>query len=92
MSETNEKVITKRLKSVKRGAYWFGMVGRISIYFGLLYLILVLIEVVFKAGFSVVEERLEDSVRALIYGGLFLLGRNAFDAIAYLIEERKDTV
>jgi len=92
MSETNEKVITKRLKSVKRGAYWFGIVGRISIYFGLLGLILVLIEVVFKAGFRPVGQLLGNSVTALIYGWLFLLGRNAFDAIAYLLEERKDTV
>ncbi len=89
MSKIKEKSLKGRLKSIRRGAYWFEMIGRLSIVLGILRLVTAL-------GFLLLgryplEESIDKSIEAialLIFGWLFLLGHNAFEAIASLIEER----
>ncbi|MEW5805969.1 MAG: hypothetical protein AB1756_01215 [Acidobacteriota bacterium] len=97
MNKTNEKRIEKRLKSIKRGAYWFGVIGRLSIFFGMLYFIYGTLKIV--TTYIPLEdwkgqglEPLLKSIYTLIYGWLFLFARDAFEAIEQIFKEMEDIV
>lgn len=84
----NTEQLQKKLLSVKRGAYWFGIIGRLSVLFGafaiILGVFLKLTDANITGGwYSVARGGLDN----LIYGYLFLLGRDAFEAIEGLIRE-----
>lgn len=97
MTKDKEKSLEKRLQRIKRGAYWFGIIGRISIFFGALLLIFALIILITEAfgdgprTTTATWTLLFQSLPLLIFGWLFLLGRDAFESIMFLIEERADT-
>lgn len=89
MSKIKEKSLKSRLKSIRRGAYWFGIIGRLSIVLSIFRLATAL-GFLLLGRYSMEEgiDKLIEAIPYLIYGGLFLLGHNAFEAIASLIEER----
>jgi len=81
-----------RLNRITNGAYWFGIVGRLSIFMGILFFLVGTamclrlwadpIEV-YNRGASVLVQ----SIPYFLYGWLFLLGRDALEAIRMLIQE-----
>lgn len=99
MSE-GTKLIDEKSKSISRGAYWFGIIGRILIVFGSLDLINGLLAI--SGQFSgppattVINtpgiENFASAVMTLMTGWLFLLARDSFEAINYLLNESKDTI
>lgn len=93
MAKINEELLVKKLKSINRGAYWFGIIGRLSIVVGALFLFIGLVGT-YGSGASPngPVALLSMSLSSLINGWLFLMGRDAFEAIAYLIEESEKTV
>lgn len=84
----NTEKLQKKLKSIKCGAYWFGIIGRLSIVIGA---ISVFFGIFAKlTGYS--GDWLAPSIAgisALINGYLFLFGRDAFEAIEDLIREAR---
>ncbi|MFC1746026.1 hypothetical protein ACFL35_18685 [Candidatus Riflebacteria bacterium] len=78
-----------KLANIKRGAYYFGIVGRLSTAYGVLFLLAFISSclageaAIFKYG----VHSLANSIMPLIYGWLFLLGRDALEAIESLIKE-----
>lgn len=96
MSKIQQEVLKKNLKSIEKGSYWFGIVGRLSILWGLFTLVMAIMLLAmgtdapgpdggsFTASVS--------PISSLFYGYLFLKGRDGFDAIAALIEEMDSVV
>jgi hypothetical protein len=83
----NEEKLLSKLKSIKRGAYWFGIIGRLSIMLGLIAVsIAIFAKVTGGNGLGWVST-ISSGVNGLIFGYLFLLGRDAFEAIEELIRE-----
>jgi len=87
--------VEKKLGSIERGAYWFGIIGRLSIFMGVVSLALA---GCIAAGQGLSGENgslvaiLAGSVSHLVYGWLFLLGRDALEAVGVLIREMSHTV
>ena len=94
MGKVKQESLTKKLTNITRGAHWFGIIGRFSMLFGVLFFALQLFALLTGA------EKLETHSGPLgvtpltyvFYGWLFLLGRDAFSAIAGLIKEMEDVV
>lgn len=94
---------TKR-KTIQRGAYWFGIMGRLSLLYGvvsaLALVAIVLLDLYLsQQGIDTAEMKtmLNDTpvsgvISAMIYGWLFLLGRDAFVAIDLLIAEMNEVI
>ena len=90
----NTEKLQKKLTSIRRGAYWFGIVGRLSIILGVLTVVMAIsagLAVCYNwpsitSGFPWLSSLLT-GLPYLIYGYLFLLGRDAFEAIEELIRE-----
>lgn len=82
----NTDKLQNKLNTIKRGAYWFGILGRLSILIGLI-----------NVSFGVFGKLtgytgpwiagVVSGTSAIIYGYLFLLGRDGFEVIAELIWE-----
>ncbi len=100
-------LLQNKSKTIQRGAYWFGIVGRISIAYAMLNI--VSLGLIFALNFYLQSvagpeinsltpytaggfESATSAVIRLIYGWLFLLGRDAFNAIELIISEMNDIV
>ena len=104
MSKLNREVIEKNKDSIKRGAYYFGIVGRLSIIFGCITGIPVIISMItYFFAYNLSDPNLADSLgkvatsliscaESLIYGFLFLMARDAFTAINALSNEMEEIV
>lgn len=94
---------TKR-KTIQRGAYWFGIMGRLSLFYGVVSALAIFATVLLDlylrqqgVDSSEIQTLLKDTpvsgaISAMIYGWLFLLGRDAFVAIDLLIAEMNEVV
>ncbi len=95
---------TKR-KTIQRGAYWFGIMGRLSLLYGVVSALALFATVLFtlylrQQGVDTIPEiqamikdtPVSGAISAMIYGWLFLLGRDAFVAIDLLIAEMNEVV
>jgi hypothetical protein len=85
------------LKSVNQGAYYFGIIGRILLTFGMARVIaLIGLSVLDPQPFDLINEmnggRTLDILSQVIIGYLFLLARDAFTAISVLIKEIREIV
>lgn len=96
MSKSNRELLEKKLKSVERGAYYFGIIGRLSIFMGVLGIIVSLLPILISDFSSAISGKLGGAViqsaSYVIYGGLFLIARDAFDAIKAVISELEEIV
>lgn len=96
MSKNNRELLEKKLKNVERGAYYFGIIGRISIFMGILGIIISFLPMVISGFNPIVSDKLAgtaiQSVSYVIYGGLFIIARDAFDAIKAVISELEEIV
>lgn len=104
MAKSTQAVLEKRMSNIKRGAYWFGIIGRLSMFIGFLILIFT-VGALFLQGMARVNAGtvsftdgnsaiagLGQGLGSLLYGWLFLLGRDAFQAIEALIQEMQEIV
>ena len=100
MSLKNREIIEKNKASIKRGAYYFGIIGRLSIFFGILTLSSEIfgntIDIIYS---SISENNYEllfnidlSSVGTIIYGFLFLMARDAFNAVDALTNEMEEMI
>lgn len=97
MSKINRETIEKSKNSIKRGAYYFGIIGRLSLFFGFFTLIAggieyLLIDHMVVTTSSLFKTISFDSVENIIYGFLFLMARDAFLAINALSNEVEEIV
>jgi uncharacterized membrane protein HdeD (DUF308 family) len=93
MSKINAKTLEAKLKSINKGSFWFGIIGRVSLITGAILFISGLAGVIMQQDVAGIENRmLISSLPYLINGWLFLLGRDAFDAIAHLIKEMEEII
>jgi len=100
MSSQNQEVLEKKFISIKRGVYWFGICGRLTIFFGILLIFLGLILLGIDAtnssiNFTFTKEYstlLIGSIECLFFGWLLLIARDAFEAIQALIQEMREIV
>lgn len=86
----NTEKLQQKLKSVKRGAYWFGIVGRVFILYAFITLVLLVFTKLYRGDYLVGYQFWTTAASVagnLITGYLFLLGRDAFEAIEELIRE-----
>lgn len=94
----NSDLLDKKLNSIKRGSYWFGIVGRLSILFGILSFVSALFLFFLTTNFQGTVVNYADAYDAMIsssyviFGWLFLLGRDAFESIEALIREMGEIV
>ena len=94
----DEKQIEAKMDRISKGAYWFGILGRLSIFMGCLAFFPGAIMII-SAGLKgeIVYDALgikllAGSIQPLISGWLFLLGRDAFEAITFVLKETRETV
>lgn len=103
MAKIESKKLAAKLKSIDRGAYWFGIIGRISLIWGAFNVVLFVYFSVFGRSVGLDSDSvlsvngplsgfLSNSIAPLIYGWLFLLGRDALTAISTLITEMEEIV
>lgn len=108
MAKATQTVLENRLGSIKRGAYWFGIIGRLSMIFGFLILVFAAVSMYLESMVQVnsavggaamhlthskqTMEGYGQGLEALLYGWLFLLGRDAFEAVEALIKEMQEIV
>jgi hypothetical protein len=96
MNRIDGETLKKKMASITKGAYWFGIFGRMSIFFGGIGLLFGIISLfAWQSGVDVAKQSartLVSSFSYLIYGWLFLLGRDAFEAVAFLLKESEETV
>lgn len=100
MSLKNREIIEKNKASIKRGAYYFGIIGRLSIFFG----ILTLFGEIFVHATEIISSSISNddykllvdidlsSVGTIIYGFLFLMARDAFNAVDALTNEMEEMI
>ncbi|MFZ2959408.1 MAG: hypothetical protein WA705_21180 [Candidatus Ozemobacteraceae bacterium] len=89
MTTSTPENLKKKLASIQRGAYYFGLIGRISTTYGCFFFLL-FIASCFKGEEEIYRwgaQTLASSITPLLYGWLFLLGRDALEAISELITE-----
>ncbi len=107
MTVLETDVLQGKRKTIQRGAYWFGIIGRLSLLYGIVSFVALILYVGImdftlpslgvssaEIGAPQVTETTSfgDPIMAMIYGWLFLLGRDAFAAIDLLIAEMNDIV
>ena len=89
----NTEKLQKKLKSIRRGAYWFGAIGKISMISGAVAVFAaVFLNLAIYYNWPSISalpwiSSLAVGIPYFIYGYLFLLGRDAFEAIEELIRE-----
>lgn len=83
------ELLKSKLSNIKKGAKYFGIIGRLSILWGLLFIIIGVASLYsdFASSLGSFAKTTIQGVWPLITGYLFLLGRDAFESIAVLIEE-----
>jgi hypothetical protein len=90
-----EDLLQKKRKTIQRGAYWFGIAGRLSILFGL-YAAFGFISAAYIAYYSGGTQGYytlaTGALESIIAGWLLLMGRDAFSAIDLLISEMNEVV
>jgi hypothetical protein len=99
MGKIDVELMGKKMKHINKGAYWFGIIGRLSIAFGAIELLGGFFQFI---GWFFIHRQdpytarglslIISSIPVLINGWLFLLARDSFEAIAYLIKESEGTV
>lgn len=94
MTIERTSLLDKKLQRIHRGAYWFGIIGRLSLLIGGLYFLSALGLLLMGAGkdfhaemYHQMISSLVGSLTPLLTGWMFLLGRDAFEAIEALIVE-----
>lgn len=105
MSKNNRELLEKKLKSIEKGAYYFGIIGRISIAIGVLCIFISLLPIFLSLLNPTLVTKLLDvqtqvklsgalveSLSYVIYGFLFIVARDAFDAIKAIISELEEIV
>lgn len=96
MSKNNRELLEKKLKSIEKGAYYFGIIGRLSIFMGVLGIIISLLPILISDFSSAISGKLGgaviQSISYIIYGTLFIIARDAFDAIKAIISELEEIV
>jgi hypothetical protein len=88
VAKLDAAVLQKNLAQVERAAYWFGLLGRLSVMLGAAFVLLALMS---WAGSEGVRGTWDDfvtrGVTAAGYGWLFLLGKKALEAVAAMISD-----
>ncbi len=92
------EALNQKIANVERGSYWFGIIGRMLIFLGGLAMMLALFMIYpymqdgFKEMANLPVSLLITAVQNLFVGWLFLLARDAFDAIVGLFNDTRDIV
>lgn len=92
------ETLNKKIANVERGSYWFGIIGRMLIFLGGLAMIMAIMMIYpymhegFKEMANLPVSLLMTAVQNLFVGWLFLLARDAFDAIIGLFNDTRDIV
>ncbi|MCK9455709.1 MAG: hypothetical protein PHF08_12285 [Candidatus Riflebacteria bacterium] len=87
-----------RINNIRRGSYWFGIIGRLLFFMGILNFGLAVLLLIplshegFKGTYQLPLQLLLITVQNLFTGWLFLMARDAFDAIIDLFIESRDIV
>ncbi|NCB39820.1 MAG: hypothetical protein EOM80_13735 [Erysipelotrichia bacterium] len=87
-----------RINNIRRGSYWFGIIGRLLLFMGILsfalaiFLLIPLSHEGFKETYKLPVQLLMSTVQNLFTGWLFLMARDAFDATIDLFNETRDIV
>ncbi|MFN8577762.1 MAG: hypothetical protein U0354_12970 [Candidatus Sericytochromatia bacterium] len=93
MSKSNRDLLDKNRESIRRGVYYFGIIGRLSLIYGICNIISEVVILIFLSKHSEMNlGGVVDGVKSVIYGSLFLIGRDAFNAIDTLISEMQEIV
>jgi hypothetical protein len=99
MSKMNRESLEQKLKGIEKGSYYFGIIGRLSLAMGFLgllsYTVLISAEILQNPNYNLLEVLLStpyNFVSYIIYGFVFLVARDAFDAIKILISEVNEIV
>lgn len=96
MSKLNREVIEKNKSSIRRGVYYFGIIGRISVFMGVIGFIFSIVPIFISLFDTSVTNKLAgsaiQSASYLIYGFLFLIARDAFQAVDALTNEIEEIV
>lgn len=96
MSKLNREVIEKNKSSIRRGVYYFGIIGRLSIFMGVIGFVLSVVPMYISLFNPSITDKLGgsaiQSASYLIYGFLFLIARDAFQAIDALTNEIEEIV
>lgn len=93
MSKSNRDLLDKNRESIRRGVYYFGIIGRLSLVLGVFNILAEVIMIIFMPQHIEMNvPNLIDGVKSIIYGSLFLIGRDAFNAIDALINEMQEIV
>ena len=96
MGKVKQDVLSKNLKNIERGSYWFGIIGRLSILWGLFTVVMAVMLMVMGTDAPGPDGQsftaTVSPITSLFYGWVFLKGRDGFDAIAALIKEMDEVV
>ncbi|MFN8576956.1 MAG: hypothetical protein U0354_08865 [Candidatus Sericytochromatia bacterium] len=97
MSKSNMEILEKRLKNIRKGAYFSGLIGYLSILLGLFLLILSfnnLIEkrALFEIDYSYILRTFGSPFLYIIYGWVFIFLKDAFESIETIISEISEIV
>lgn len=95
MGKVETVAFQKKVANIQRGAYYFGIIGRLSILFGGGHLVVGLFFVFTGENsetYRMGVQALVNSLNPLINGWLFLLGRDAFEAIQQVVTELGEIV
>lgn len=91
----DDKMIEEKVANINKGAYWCGIIGRLSVIYGALQFFPGLLMII-KSGLGNPNpmgiQMLASSIPTLCYGWLFLLARDSFESIVFVLEETRDTV
>lgn len=94
----DEKQTEKKMANIVRGSYWFGIIGRMMIFLGTLsllssvFLLIPHIQDGLKEMDKMPISLMLGTVQNLFVGWLFLMARDAFDSIIFVMNEIKDTI
>ncbi len=94
----NEKEMEAKIYNISRGAYWFGIIGRLLVFFGTLSFLFLMASLIPHAlnGFKEMDkypaQLAVSTIQNLIIGYLFIIARDAFESIIYVMKETRDTV
>lgn len=94
MAKNNREIIQKNKASIKRGAYYFGIIGRLSLFFGFFTFIsrLFMIYYIGSDDPEYQTSKLIWDLEPIIYGFLFLIARDAFLAVEAIANELEEIV
>ena len=91
------EILDKRLKNIRKGAYFSGIIGKLSIAIGLFLLVsstssLIEKRELYQIDYTYILKAFGSPILYIIYGWVFLFLKDAFESIETLISEISEIV